>query len=182
MRCAALVSITSILLVVEGVSRINLYSAAAAANPGGSHTMYPPAVQLVAAVGLSSYGLAGLANALFVLLLGAGNSIVTLTLLAIEFALGWFFFSVFVLSAYPFMVARAVAPMPGLTGTQSNALIMMVSLSMLPRHCFGAIASDVFATKLFQVATCRVSSERWALVFLSWLHTFTSLSSWHAFR
>lgn len=93
--------------------------------------MYPPAVQLAAAVGLAFYGLAGLANGLFVLLSGTGSSIVTLVLLAIEFALGWFFFCVFVLSAYPFMVTRAMAPMPGLTDTQSNALIMMVSLYVL---------------------------------------------------
>lgn len=72
-------------------------------------------------------GLLGLANGLTVLLLGNGVPMVTFALLIIEGVLGWFFFSVFVLSSYPFMVARAAGPMPGLTGIQSNAVTMMVS-------------------------------------------------------
>lgn len=72
-------------------------------------------------------GLAGLANSLYVLLLGIGIPAVTFVLLIVEGVLGWFAFSVFVLSSYPFMVARAAGPMPGLSDTQSNALIMMVS-------------------------------------------------------
>ena len=64
---------------------------------------------------------------------------VTIVLLLIELPLGWFFFSVFVLSSYPFMVARAAAPMPGLTSTQSDAVIMMVRLVLqnwyLPWYC-----------------------------------------------
>jgi len=73
-------------------------------------------------------GLAGLCNGLHVLLLGEGSSKLTFVLLAIEFPLGWFFFAVFVLSSYPFTVARSAGPMPGLTDVQSNALIMMVRL------------------------------------------------------
>jgi hypothetical protein len=84
-----------------------------------------------------SAGLAGLANGLYVLLLGNGAAKVTFALLIIEGVLGWFFFSVFVLSSYPFMVARAAAPMPGLTGSQSNAVIMMVRTIHLTQslHC-----------------------------------------------
>lgn len=123
--CAALGCLTSVLLVVVGVSRINLFSAAAGAQPGGAHSTYPPAVELAAAVGLTFYGLLILGNSLYAFLLGSGSPVVTLTLLAVECVLGWFYFSVFVLSSYPFM-ARTQAPMPGLTGTQSKALIMMV--------------------------------------------------------
>ena len=36
-----------------------------------------------------------------------------------------YFFSSNVLAVYPFMVARAAAPMAGLTGVQSNTVIMM---------------------------------------------------------
>jgi hypothetical protein len=71
-------------------------------------------------------GLAGLCIGLYAFLLGEGSSKITFALLAVEFPLGWFFFAVFVLSSYPFSVARSAGPMPGLTGTQSNALIMMV--------------------------------------------------------
>lgn len=77
------------------------------------------------------------------LLLGNGIPVVTFILLIVEDVLGWFAFSVNVLSSYPFMVARAAAPMPGLSDTQSKALIMMVVLavtssSMLPTrpHAF----------------------------------------------
>ena len=62
------------------------------------------------------------------MLLGNGSVVVTIVLLLIELPLGWFFFSVFVLSSYPFMVARAAAPIPGLTVSQSDAVIMMVRL------------------------------------------------------
>ena len=41
-----------------------------------------------------------------------------------------YFFSSNVLAAYPFMVARAAAPMPGLTGVQSNTVIMMGAISL----------------------------------------------------
>ena len=80
-------------------------------------------------------GLFGLANGLYVLLLGTGVATVTFVLVIIEGVLGWYFFSVFVLSSYPFMVARAAGPMPGLTKTQSNAVIMMVSSSILLDTC-----------------------------------------------
>ena len=83
----------------------------------------------------SAAGLFGLANGLYVLLLGTGVATVTFVLVIIEGVLGWYFFSVFVLSSYPFMVARAAGPMPGLTKTQSNAVIMMVSSTILLDAC-----------------------------------------------
>ena len=83
----------------------------------------------------SAAGLFGLANGLYVLLLGNGVATVTFVLLIVEGVLGWYFFSVFVLSSYPFMVARAAGPMPGLTKTQSNAVIMMVSSATLLGTC-----------------------------------------------
>lgn len=64
---------------------------------------------------------------MYVLLLGIGVPAITFVLLIVEGVLGWFAFSVNVLSSYPFMVDRATGPMPGLTDTQSDALIMMVS-------------------------------------------------------
>ena len=127
-RCAALVSITSLALIVDGITRINLYSAAAGMTPDGSHTVYPPAAELAASVGLAFYGLFGLANGLYTLVMCKGHAAATWTQLACEFPLGWFFFSVFVLSSYPFMVTRAAAPMPGFTSEQSKAVIMMVCL------------------------------------------------------
>ncbi|CAL8466471.1 g6007 [Coccomyxa elongata] len=127
-RCSGILALLSILLVTEGVSRINLFIGTPGGQWGGDYLTYPPAVLLTASVGLTFFGLAGLANSLYVLLLGIGSSAVTFVLLIVEGVLGWFFFSVFVLSSYPFMVARAAGPMPGLNDTQSNALIMMAYL------------------------------------------------------
>ncbi|BDA51145.1 hypothetical protein COCOBI_18-0200 [Coccomyxa sp. Obi] len=127
-RCSGILALLSILLVTEGVARINLFIGTPSGKWGGDHSTYPPAVELSASVGLTFFGLAGLANSLYVLLLGIGVPAVTFVLLIVEGVLGWFFFSVFVLSSYPFMVARAAGPMPGLSDTQSNALIMMAYL------------------------------------------------------
>ena len=96
----------------------------------GNDHVYPPVLELIAAVLLTCYGLLGMTNSFYALVIGKGSALVTLVILAVEFAFGWFFFSVFVLAMYPFMVARSVTPIAGngstLTSRQAHSLIMMV--------------------------------------------------------
>jgi hypothetical protein len=55
-RCAALKVIVSICLIVEGISRINLFIGTPKGEWGGSHSAFPPAVELAASCGLTFYG------------------------------------------------------------------------------------------------------------------------------
>ena len=52
-RCAGILALVSILLIVEGVSRINLFIGTPGGKWRGDHSTYPPVVELIAAVGLT---------------------------------------------------------------------------------------------------------------------------------
>jgi hypothetical protein len=55
-RCAGILALLSVLLIVEGVSRINLFIGTPNGKWGGDHSTYPPAVELAASVGLAFFG------------------------------------------------------------------------------------------------------------------------------
>ena len=55
-RTAAFLVLTSVCLVVEGVSRINLFISTPSGDWGGNHATYPPAVELAASCGMAFFG------------------------------------------------------------------------------------------------------------------------------
>lgn len=71
---------TSVLLVVEGVSRSGLYIGTPSGKWGGDHNTFPPVVLLIAAVGLTFYSLLALFIGFLEIAFDWGNKTLTVRL------------------------------------------------------------------------------------------------------
>lgn len=123
-RVGAFVLTFSVLLVCEGISRCNIHIGTPHSLWSGNKVLYPPVMELIAAVCLTFYGLIGIAVGLTAVVFKAGNAVVTASYLAITFVFGWFFFCV-TLGKFPFDVDRAPVNLPGLNFAQSGGLKML---------------------------------------------------------
>ena len=77
LQTAGLVIFTSVLLLVEGISRTSLYVATPSGKWGGDHDNFPPVVLLVAALGLTLYALLALLIGFAELTFNWGNQVLT---------------------------------------------------------------------------------------------------------
>ncbi|KAL3134609.1 hypothetical protein ABBQ38_006438 [Trebouxia sp. C0009 RCD-2024] len=122
-KVAGFVVLFSVLLLVEGTTRVNLH-----VIPGGpwrgNHMIFPPIVALISAVGEMIFAFFGLCVGYFALAHGMANRLVVMVCLATQIVFGWFVFVVYVLAMPSFAAARTPA-MPHLSASATKAVILM---------------------------------------------------------
>lgn len=145
-KTAAMLSIFSVFLLVEGVVRVLSNTQPGAAGWDGDSNVFPPVVLLISAIGEVVFATTGLWVGLGVLVFDVEHKMFTLLALACELVFGWFVYAVYTIADPAFQQARNATPIPEFNRNQSNTAQVFGYIFASMSYCAIMQGAQVFFT------------------------------------